>query len=383
MKAKLSNRVAAWSTLPTASLHGKIVELQRSGEDIIDLTIGISNRPIPKPGAQAAIAAITANDVPYTAIGGDSQLKAALRRKLVRDNSIAAEDKNLIVVTGAKQAIFEALYTLTNPGDEVLLFQPYWPAYTQIATMLKLTPRFMQLSDIASLSAKHAVEAKSRVLILNNPHNPSGKLFSREELMTIADFARQNDLYVLSDESYEKLVYEGDYINFRSIAPDMEDRTVTVFSISQSFSMMGWRLGYAVANADIIQAMEAVQSSITASTSAVTQTAVASIVNTSNDYVTALVDDFRRRRDAVYPTLAGISGMRCELPASGPYFWCNIEEITTDSLSFCSQLLERERVAIMPGEAFGAPGWVRIAFNVQPVEVLKTAAKRLAAFCQA
>ena len=379
MTKKLSDRVSKWSVLPTASFHGKILQLQESGEKIIDLTVGISNLPIPKSGEKAAINSIKTNNVPYTAITGTAELKGAIQKKLAGENKIKVDTSNIIVTTGAKQAIFQALYSITNPGDEILLFSPNWPAYTQMASMLKLTPKFLPLDQISSLG-KMSVGPKAKVFILNNPHNPTGKIFTKQELQEVGSFIRKNNLWCLSDESYEKLNYQENHLSFQTVNPDLKSRIITTFSVSQSFSMMGWRLGYAVADKEIIEAMEAIQSSITAGTSAVTQTAVANIINTEEDYVKKLTAEFKKRRDLVYPKLSSIPWMKCDLPDSGPYFWCDITSLTKNSLEFTSKLLQKQKVALMPGEAFGAPGWIRIAFNVAPVQILEEAIKRIVKF---
>lgn len=379
MNNTLSNRVVEWSVLPTAKLHGKILAMQQKGQAIIDLTIGISNVPIPDSGKHAAIAAIQTNNVPYTAIGGSDALKKTIQEKLARENGMRVKPENIIVTTGAKQAIFQALYCVTNPRDEVILFTPCWPAYTQIMTMLKLKPVFLTLSDLQTLPDKK-VSKKAKILIVNNPHNPTGKLFTKAELTQLAAFAKKHNLIVLADESYEKLVYDGSFINFSTIAPQRKEKLITVFSISQSFSMMGWRLGYAVAQSSIIEAMEAVQSSITAATSAVTQAAITEILAKEHTYGVQLQKAFAQRRDAIYEKLSGISWLRCELPRSGPYFWCNIESLTNNTLDFSMKLLEQQHIAVMPGNAFGAPGWIRIAFNVQPVTVLETAITKIRKF---
>lgn len=379
MARALSNRVSKWEVLPTAALHGEVLEMQQQGVDIIDLTIGISNRPIPDSGKQAAIQAITTNDVPYTAITGSSKLKTAIQQKLQKENNISCDLEQILVTTGAKQAIFQTLYVLTNPGDEVAMVTPYWSAYTQIAAMLKLTPVFFTIDDIPNLAGKK-YSPKLKALLFDLPHNPTGKVFRKDELKAVVSFAKKNNLYIIADESYEKLVYEGQQISLATIDKEFRNNIITIFSVSQSFSMMGWRLGYAVASKKIIAAMEAVQSSITAATSAVTQAAVAALLPNEALYVKSLREEFQQRRDVIYQKLTDIPWMQCDLPQSGPYFWCNIQQLTANSLDFAATLLQEKKVAVMPGEALGSPGWIRLAFNVQPIPVLEDAVHRIAQF---
>jgi len=376
---QLSDRVSSWLILPNAALHGKILEMQNAGEEIIDLIIGISNLPIPDAGKKAAIAAITENNTPYTAVSGDSELKRAIQQKLKKQNNRKSELENIIVTTGAKQAIFQALYVLTNPGDKVAIIKPYWPAFTQIMKMLKIEPLPIDIDDVASIE-KIIVDAKTKVLLFDSPHNPSGKVFTRQELLAILSFAKKNNLFIIADESYEKLVYEGEQISLATLDKSMQDNMLTIFSVSQSYSMMGWRLGYAVGNEKIISAMEAVQSAITAATPYISQAAVTAILNTNDTYVKNLVDEFKHRRDSVYKQLKKIDWIDLELPASGPYFWCNIKKLTPNSMEFSQKLLEEQKVAVMPGDPFGTPGWIRIAFNSQPISVLEDVVRRVAHF---
>lgn len=381
MTKNLSSRVTSWEVLPTAALHGKILEMQKNGEEIIDLTVGVSNLPIPKSGEQAAIQAITQNNVPYTAIGGSSDLKKALQEKLVRENNINVELDQIISTTGAKQAIFEALYTITNPEDEIALFSPNWPAYTQTMTMLKLNPVFFRLDEIPSLSSKK-ISPKLKVIIINNPHNPTGKVLTESELKQIAQFAKKNNLYIIADESYEKLVFDGQFSSFYTIDESIRENLITIFSVSQSFSMMGWRMGYAVASSQIISSMEAIQSSITAATSGVTQAAVAKILEDESEYIKSLQTEFKQRRDEMFQKLSQISWLKCDCPSGGPYFWCDISQLNSNSTEFTSQLLDQQKVAVMAGESFGSPGWIRVAFNIEPIEVLEKAVRKIARFGQ-
>lgn len=377
-----STRVREWEVLPTAALHGKILELQNQGEEILDLTIGISNRPIPQSGKDAAIEAIKTDKVPYTAISGSSKLKTAIQKKLKQENNITCELDNIIVTTGAKQAIFETLYTLTNPGDQVAMITPYWSAYTQIATMLNLSTVFYTLDEIPNL-VDRIVDTNLKVLLFDLPHNPTGHVFTRLELQQVIDFAKKNDMYILADESYEKLVYDGEQISLATVDPSFSDHIITVLSVSQTFSMMGWRIGYAVADKEIISAMQAIQSAITAGTSSVSQTAAAAIISGEKTYIEQLREDFKQRRDATYQAFSQIPWGTCEKPESGPYFWCNIEKLTTDSLDFSVKLLEQKKIAIMPGDAFGGKGWIRIAFNILPTPILLDAVNKIAEFGKA
>ncbi|HSX09146.1 MAG TPA: aminotransferase class I/II-fold pyridoxal phosphate-dependent enzyme [Candidatus Saccharimonadales bacterium] len=360
-------------------MHGEILEQQNSGEKIIDLTIGISNRPIPSSGKKAAISAITNNNTPYTAISGDSKLKIAIQKKLKEENKISSTPENIIISTGAKQIIFQTLFALTNPGDKVALIRPYWPAFTQMLQILKLKPFIIDLQNIKTIKDLKT-DTKVKILLFDLPHNPSGKVFTKKELSDILIFAKKNNLMIISDESYEKLVYTGKQISLATIDKSMNDFIITIFSVSQSFSMMGWRIGYAVAPKEIISALEAIQSSITAATPYVSQAALTAILTSHEDYTQQLLNDFKKRRDIIYPKLKEIEWIDVALPESGPYFWCNIKKLTNNSFDFTQKFLKQQKIAVMPGEPFGTPGWIRIAFNVHQADVLVDVVAKLATF---
>lgn len=379
MKSHIIENLFELKPLPTAELHGIVLEMQNAGEKIIDLTIGISNLPIPDAAKIAAILSINNDKSFYTAISGDSKLKLAIQQKLIKQNELDYELDSIIVTTGAKQAIFESLYILTKPGDHVAIIRPYWPAHTQALKILKLVPFVIELDDIIR-GNKIPNNPNVKVLLIDLPNNPTGKIFTVSQLISLLKFAKENNIYIIADESYEKLIYEGNHTSLATLDESMKDSILTVFSASQSYSMMGWRIGYAAGNKKIISALESVQSIITSATSYLSQTALTAALATDKTYNKNLITEFKKRRDTIFPKLTSIPWMECELPSSGPYFWCNIEKLTTDSAEFCTRLLEKEKIAVMPGDAFGTPGWIRIAFNIMPVAVLEDAVSRISSF---
>ena len=320
---------------------------------------------------RAAMNAIKNNEVPYTPVAGTPALKEAISNKVWRENRIKAKSSEIIVTSGAKQAIFETLFVLTNPGDKIILFKPCWPALINICALLQLKPFFLDISQKGHKSISEFRRAK--VIILVNPHNPTGKVFSISELKSLVLFARRNKMTIISDESYEKLIYEGKHSSITSIAP--RSNIITVFSTSQTFSMMGWRLGYAIAPPKIIEAMEKVQGPITAGASAVSQAATEAALKTTSPQ--KILNEFLARRDYLFSTLIKIPWIRCSKPKGGAYLWCDISRLTKSSAFFANDLLTKKRVAVMPGESFGAPGYIRISFNSAPLSVLHKAVKAI------
>lgn len=366
---ELSNRIRLARPLPTTAVHGRAEELKASGQAIIDLSIALSNYAAPDTvvartteGLRAAAA------LPYTSVVGAAQLRNALVSKLHSENHIDARADEIIVTNGAKQAVYEALYVLTDPGDAVLIFRPYWPAYMAIAELLGLRPILVDLPDQISASTLAALPP-AKVVIINNPHNPTGRVFSASELSSIKDWISANNSYAVCDECYEKLLFEGRHVSLAAISDWRELGIVTIFSASQSYGMMGWRVGFAVASAPIIQAMQTLQGPITAAASAITQ--IAAEAAFSSGTREDMLEDYRTRRDIAMTLFAHVPWIKMHSPESGPYLWGDISALTDDTLAFVEALLEHEKIAVMPGDALGVPGWIRLSFISDTTDMLR------------
>lgn len=378
MTIKISNRIAHSPPLATTAMHGRADALRRAGKPVIDLSIAISHFAAPEPVLAAVEAAVARRDaMPYADVIGEPAVRAALVDKLRRENGVEAGVDEIIVTNGAKQAYYQALYALTDPGDTIAVFRPYWPAYLATARLLGLN---VVLADLPETLSEAALDALGplRVLIINNPHNPTGKVYSRAELELVRDWSARRGVCVICDESYEHLIFEGRHLSLAALGGWRDPGVVTLFSASQSYAMMGWRVGFALAPAPLVQAMQSLQGPVTAAVPHLSQVAAQAAFASGAPH--ALLRDYRARRDAVVARCAALPWMRLPAPASGPYLWADVRRLTHDTLAFAEALLEQALVAVMPGEALGLPGHIRLGYIQDDPATLMEGVERIAAF---
>jgi aspartate aminotransferase len=374
---QISQRIAPFRPLATTAMHGRVEALRAAGESVIDFSIAISHFAAPESVRRTVADMALHSVLPYTTVGGALALRARLAEKVRRENRIDAEPHEIIVTNGAKQALFEALYVLTDPGDTVIVFRPFWPAYVATAKLLGLDIRFVDLPELLEEEDLSNFPA-AKLVILNNPHNPTGKVMSTRELDLLANWMQSTGCGCIVDESYEKLIFSGEHHSLAALANWRELGVVTIFSASQSYAMMGWRSGFAVAPATVVQAMETLQGPITASVSALTQAATGAAFDSQESQ--ELVADYRLRRDLIVSMMAGIGWMHVVAPDSGPYLWCDIRGLNCDTVAFSEQLLSEYRVAVMPGDALGQPGFIRIGFISDDLTTLRAGIDAILAF---
>jgi aspartate aminotransferase len=374
---KISDRIASARPLATTAMHGRVEALRAAGLPVIDFSIAISHLPAPAAVRDAVRAALDDRTLPYTSVVGAEAIRAGLCAKLARENGIAAHPGEIIVTNGAKQALYEAMYALTDPGDRVIVFRPHWPAYVATAQLLGLEILLVDLP--AALDADFmATLAPARLIILNNPHNPTGKVYTRAELEHVRDWAETCGAGVIVDESYELMAFEGAHVSLASLCDWRALGVVTIFSASQSYAMMGWRIGFALAPAPVVEAMQVLQGPITAAAPALSQVAVHSAF--AGAVPDGMLDDYRSRRDLAVAMFGTRPWIVMHAPASGPYLWGDIRALTHDTVGFAEALLEQAMVAVMPGEALGVAGFIRVGYISDDVVTLADGIGRILAF---
>ncbi len=374
---RISQRMGAARPLATTAMHGRVEALKSQGEELIDFSIAISHFPAPAVVRERVAQALLMPALPYTAVGGALALRQTLAAKVGADNRIDASADEIIVTNGAKQALYEALYALTDPGDTVIVLRPYWPAYLATAELLKLKVVLVDLP--ARLDAAFVAGLPdARILIVNNPHNPTGQVLQRAELARLCAWMGARGCQAIVDESYEKLLFQGEHVSMAACADWRALGIVTLFSASQSYAMMGWRCGFAVAPATVVQAMETLQGPITAAASALSQ--VATEAAFASGEPRAMLEDYRRRRDLVLDWFGPVPWMRMARPDSGPYLWGDVSALGVDTVAFAEQLLNEWRVAVMPGEALGVPGHIRIGYISDDLATLERGVRAIIAF---
>jgi aspartate aminotransferase len=375
---KTSARIAASRPLATTAMHGRVETLRSEGRPVIDFSIAISHFPAPRAVLDAVAEAVDAERVmPYTSVVGALDVRARLADKLRKENGIEAAPGEIIVTNGAKQALYEALYVLSDPGDTVLIFKPHWPAYVATAQLLGLRPQLAELPE-AITPALLAGLGKPDIVIINNPHNPTGKVYTRRELASIRAWVQDIGAKVIVDESYEHLIFEGEHLSLAALDDWRDIGVVTIFSASQSYAMMGWRVGFALAPAIVVEAMQTLQGPITAAAPHLSQLAAVAAVGSGAPK--AMMEDYRERRELALRLFSGLSWMAMQAPASGPYLWGDIRRMTMDSIGFSEALLAAQEVAVMPGDALGLPGFIRLGYISDDVATLREGIRRIIEF---
>lgn len=370
----------------TVTLSDKARSLRAKGVDVIDLSAGRPHFDTPERIKEAARAALDEGFVFYTQSSGIVELRRAIAEKLEAENGIDVDESEVIVTVGAKQAIFSALLSLLNPGDRVIVTDPCWVSYEAMIRVADAVPVPVALResedfriDLEELEAR--IDERTRMIMINSPHNPTGAVFPREDLEVIAELAKRHDFYVISDEIYEKVIFDGWRHDSIASFPGMKERTITINGFSKTFSMTGWRLGYAAADKRVIKRMSIIQQhSVTNATSFVQKAGVVALRECRGD-VERMVRSYEEMRNFFVGALDKVEGLSCWRPMGTFYAFPRLMGRGEDSVKITEQLLEKERVLVVPGSAFGrlGEGHLRIVFS-QPMETLREAAERIRSF---
>jgi aspartate aminotransferase len=377
----------------TVTITTKAMALEAEGRDIIRLSVGEPDFDTPDHIKQAAIAAIEAGATKYTALDGTRELKAAIQGKLKRENGLDYGLDQILVSNGAKQSCFNLCLALLDPGDEVIVPAPYWVSYPEMVRLADAEPVLvnapvqhgflMQPDQLAS-----AITPATRLLILNSPGNPTGAVYPREALIALGEVLQQHPrVVVLSDEIYEHIQWAGTaFTSFAAAVPALYGRTVTINGMSKGHAMSGWRIGYAAGPAELIRAMATIQSQSTTNACSISQAAAVAALNGDQAPVRAMCAEFKARHDIVQPLVDDIDGISCAAGAGAFYLFADVTGVLaakglSDDIAFCEQLLNETGVALVPGTAFGAPGFVRISFAASRA-TLREAVNRMRAFAE-
>lgn len=365
-------------------------ELAAKGHDVINLSLGEPDFETPKHIKDAAIQAINNNFTYYTPVAGIPDLKEAICSKLLRDNNLNYKPENIMVSTGAKQSIMNALLAILNPDDEIIIPTPYWVSYSEMAKISEGVPVFIDATlennfKITPQQLEQAITPKSKAFIFSSPCNPTGSVYSFNELEALAKvFEKHPNIYIISDEIYE-------YINFvskhNSIAQfdSIKDQVIIINGMSKGFAMTGWRLGYMAAAKEIAQACEKIQGQFTSGSNSITQKAAVTALTQSLEPTMHMKEAFNRRRLLVQKELNKIPGIKCNNPEGAFYFFVNIgsflgksfnNQILKTATDLCMYLLNNAYVSLVTGEAFGAPNYIRISYATSD-EKLKDACNRI------
>ncbi len=388
MSVSLSTRVQQVKPSATLALAARAAELKAAGQDIISLVVGEPDFATPSHVKAAAIAAIENNFSYYTPVDGIPSLKQAIIRKLANDNQLSYAPEQILVSCGAKQAIYNLLQALLNPGDEVLIPAPYWVSYPDMVALAEgqakiITTTPQQYFKINAEQLAHAITPKTRLLLLNSPSNPTGMAYSKQELSALAEVLLAHpQVVILSDEIYEHIYWgQAPLCNILNACPALYERTVVINGVSKSYAMTGWRIGYAAGPAKLIAAMKKIQSQSTSNPCSISQKAAEAALSGSQQCVSEMSAVFKQRHDRVLARLQAIPGISCLAADGAFYLFPDIREALrhlnlNSDVDFADYLLTKAKVAVVPGTEFGSPGYFRLSFATS-TEILDDALNRI------
>ena len=395
---KFAQRVKRIQPSQTLAITAKAAALRTEGRDIISFGAGEPDFDTPSNIREAAISSIRDGFTRYTPVGGIPELKDAIIEKLRRDNGLAYSRSEIVVSCGAKHVLYNLAQALFEEGDEVVILAPYWVSYPDIVLLAGATPVILETGEADGFKVtperlEETITARTKALVLNSPSNPTGSTYTFDELKALAEIIIKKDILVISDEIYEKIVYDG--FSFSGIAmagEEIRKRSVVVNGVSKAYAMTGWRIGYAAGPEDIISAMAKIQSQNTSNPTSISQKAAVEALNGDQRAVGEMVEAFAQRRDYIVAALNGIAGISCFNPEGAFYVFPDVSAlygksyegfVITGSASFAEYLLDVANVAVVPGVAFGSDAHIRLSYatsmeNIQKgMERIRDAVKNL------
>ena len=386
----LSKKATNMEPSMTLALTAKAGELKAQGGDVISFGVGEPDFNTPQNIIDAAILAMNQGKTKYTAVSGITELKEAIVKKFYNDNGLNYKIENIIVSTGGKQCLFNVFAAILNVGDEVLIPKPYWVSYPELVKLNDGIPVFVETNEeddfkINFKNLEKSITNKTKAIVVNSPNNPTGSIYSKKELMEIADFAKKYDLYIISDEMYEKLTYgDNKHISIASLNEDAFNRTIVVNGLSKAYAMTGWRVGYAAGKKEIIKLMNNIQSHTTSNVNSIAQYASLEALTGQQEEMKIMQNEFDRRRKVMMKLLDDISDVSYIEPKGAFYILVNIEKILkkfkiSGSSEFCEKLLDRENVVAIPGIAFGEDNYIRLSYATS-MDSIETGLNRISNF---
>jgi aspartate aminotransferase len=374
---KLAKRVSQISPSPTLSITAEAKAMAARGVDVIDFASGEPDFDTPIPIKEAGIAAIRNGFTKYTATGGIEELKHAVIDKLQRDHGLSYKTSQILISCGAKHSLYNLAQALFEAGDEVIIPAPYWVSYPDQVLLNEATPVIVPTSEETEFQLNRELleqylSPRTKALVLNSPGNPTGAVYEHRTLEAVAKIAMRRGIVIISDEIYEKIIYDGiKHMSIASLGADVQAHTVVVNGVSKAYSMTGWRIGYAAGPEPLIAAMGAVQSQSTSNPNSIAQKAAVAALQSGEESISEMVAEFDKRRRFMVERLNKIAGIQCAMPRGAFYAFPNVSRLVgrrspqgpvTSSGQFASYLLKEARVATVPGEAFGAAGHLRLSY---------------------
>ena len=387
----ISKRVQSIKPSPTLAIDAKAKALQQSGVDVVSFGAGEPDFNTPSNVKKAAVEAINNNFTRYCPVPGTPDLKNAIINKLKKDNNLNYTPEEIIVSCGAKHSLYNLFQAIFNDGDEIIIPTPYWVSYPDMAILAGAIPIYIKTEDknnfkIDPTAIEKVITEKTKAIVINSPSNPTGATYTIEELKAIAQICIDNKILMISDEIYEKLVYDNfKFFSIASVLPEAKDYTVVINGVSKAYAMTGWRIGYAAGAKEIISAMTKIQSQSTSNATSIALKAAAEALNGDQEEVEKMRKEFEKRRDYIVERLNKMEGVSCLKPSGAFYVFPNISNLLgktyngktiNNDTEFSEYLLETAKIAVVPGSAFGAEGYIRLSYATSK-ELIKEGMDRL------
>lgn len=394
MKFNLSKKAMSIKPSVTLEITAKANDMKSKGIDVIGFGAGEPDFNTPKNIQEAGIKAIESGNTRYTSTPGIMELKKAACEKFKRDNNLDYRPSNILVSSGAKHSLYNALSAILNPGDEVIVPNPFWVSYPQLVKLADGIPVTVETSEENDFKYKledleKALTEKTKAIFINTPSNPTGTVYSREELEAIADWAVKNEIFVISDEIYEKLIYDNEkHVSIASFNDKIKDLTIVINGMSKAYAMTGWRIGIAAAHEDLIKVMTNVQSHTTSNASSISQYASVEGLSGDQSAIEEMKKHFVERRNYMVDKINSIEGLSCRKPKGAFYVMANIAELKgkevnghkiNSSVDLANLLLDEAKVAVVPGLAFGSDDYIRLSYATS-MENIKEGLDRIEKF---
>jgi aspartate aminotransferase len=392
----LSERIQNIHASQTLAITAQVLKMKAEGKKVISFGAGEPDFNTPVNIQEEAIKAIQDGFTHYTTSSGINELKKAIIEKINRDQNISYDISQIIVSNGAKHCIYNTLMTICNPGDEVILPTPCWVSYTEQIKLAQAKPIFIQTNpnnqfQLSALEIEKRITDKTKAVLLNTPNNPTGSVYSKEELQKIGNLLVDNDIYCISDEIYEKLVYDNSrHYSIASFGEKIKDKVILINGVSKSYAMTGWRIGYAAGPKDVISGMSKFQGHCTSNANSIAQKASVEALIGNQDSIEYMRNEFDKRRKYIVQELNKINGFSCDMPKGAFYAFPNIKELLNagitykdkeinNSLELTNYILNESEVAVVPGSAFEAEGYLRMSYatSMQDIEEGINRLKRL------
>lgn len=383
---RLAKRISRISPSLTLAISAKAKAMKAAGEDVVNFGVGEPDFHTPAHISQAAKDAIDKGLTKYTPSSGMPELRRAICEKFLRDSNLKYEPAQIIVSSGAKHSVFNACYALLNEGDEVIIPAPYWLTYPEVVKVCGGVPVIVEASKkngfkITPEQLKKAITPRTKMLIFNSPSNPTGAVYSEEEVRALAAVCEDAGIFVLADEIYEKLVYKDvKPFSMAAVSEKMKDHTVVINGVSKTYAMTGWRIGYLAAPLDIAKAIDSFQSHATSNANSIAQYATITALNSTEESLKEMVQIFAERRAAMLERITKMDGLYCVVPEGAFYVMLVVDGLygkkcgdkkIENSVDFADALLETKKVAVVPGKAFGVDDCIRLSYSLSKEDMLK------------